>query len=247
MTDNQAHKGAARTALILYSVAFLAFVPVFLLFPARYAQLVEIQLTSASALADLRAVYGGFSLCLGVMFLKGLREPTWLEPSLFLAAASSAAVAIARTYSIAVSGVPNAVVLGFLALESVSAVWTWRVYRTTRVRRARPRFASMRETVVGACLEPTLQGSAQNPPFPDSCLAVATVYETSRCDPARAVVLPPSAVPPPTAAGDPDVKQATPTTRLPMWPASSRCRAPKTRGPQNWEHAHRQRGRCTRA
>lgn len=108
---------AARLLVIANCAVFVAFGFGLLLFPARFAEWVGIQLTSPSAFADLRAVYGGLSLSVAALFWQGLRNPDWFGPSLFLATASSGGLAAARLYSIAASGMPNALVLGFLASE----------------------------------------------------------------------------------------------------------------------------------
>jgi hypothetical protein len=91
--------------------------------------LIDLAPSTASALADVRAMYGGLSLAAGVFFLLGLRRESWFLPALFLVMASSGALAAARLYSIAVSGVPGTLVLAFLATEIVSFTWALLGYR----------------------------------------------------------------------------------------------------------------------
>jgi Domain of unknown function (DUF4345) len=118
-----------REIVLINAAVFLAFGLAFILFPVQLASLIDIAPSSASALADLRAMYGGLSLSAGVFFLLGLRRESWFLPSLFLVMASSACLALARLYSIAVSGVPGALVLAFLASELGSFAWAWLGYR----------------------------------------------------------------------------------------------------------------------
>lgn len=121
-----------RAIVMLNALVFLVFGAAFLLAPEPLAQWVDIELRSASALADVRAIYGGLPLAAGILFVLGLRRPTWLEPSLFLVMTSSGALAAARIYSTAVSGVPSALVWGFLASELFSLAWAALAYRSLR-------------------------------------------------------------------------------------------------------------------
>jgi hypothetical protein len=111
------------------ALVFIDFGAAFLLFPAQLAALLDIELTSATALADLRAIYGGLALSVGALFALGLRRASWLAPCLFLVAASSAALALSRIYSIAVSGMPRPIILVFLVTEVASSAWALLAYR----------------------------------------------------------------------------------------------------------------------
>jgi Domain of unknown function (DUF4345) len=129
MATNRSTALWIREIVLLNAVVFLAFGAAFLLFPAALAGHVDIELSSPSALADLRAMYGGLSLAVGALFALGLRRADWLAPSVFLVALSSAGLALGRVYSIAVAGVPSALVLALLATEVVSFVWALLAYR----------------------------------------------------------------------------------------------------------------------
>src|SRR5262245_11962653 len=95
-----------REIVVLNAVVFVGFGLALLAFPSELAALVDIELRSASALADARAMYGGLSLSVGAFFVLGLRRESWFVPSLFLVAASSGGLALGRIVSIAVSGMP---------------------------------------------------------------------------------------------------------------------------------------------
>jgi hypothetical protein len=129
--SNMTHAKVERSARLLvgFGSAFLfAFGLLALVLPERLAQLVDLSLASPSAFADLRAMYGGLSLAVALFLLRGARDPAWLAPGLFMIVATLAAAAGARLYSIAVSGMPNELVLGYLAAELLALPWPLRVY-----------------------------------------------------------------------------------------------------------------------
>jgi hypothetical protein len=124
------HKSrSARTLLIANFAIFLGYGIAAVLFPAKLAQLTDVQLPTTTALADLRALYGGLSLAIAALFLQALRDPRWVAPAVFMAIAASLGPASARLYSSAVSGVPNELVLGFLVAELGGALWAFVTYR----------------------------------------------------------------------------------------------------------------------
>jgi hypothetical protein len=123
---------SARPLLIANLAVFVAYGIAAVLFPANLAQLAEVQLPSSSALADLRALYGGLSLAIAALFLQALRDPRWVAPAVFMAIAASLGPASVRLYSCAVSGVPNELVLGFIVTEIGGAVWAFVTYRALR-------------------------------------------------------------------------------------------------------------------
>jgi hypothetical protein len=118
-----------REIVLINAVVFLAFGVAFLLAPRTLAGWLEIEAATPSALADLRAMYGGLPLAVGVFFVLGLREPGWLAPALFATAACSGGLAVARVYSIFASGVPSTLIFVFLALEIASLAWATVAYR----------------------------------------------------------------------------------------------------------------------
>ena len=119
---------SARLLVGLGSAFFFVYGLLALVLPEQFARLVELPLASPSALADLRAMYGGLPLALGFVLLRGARDPLWLAPSLFIIVATLAGAAGARLYSVAVSGLPNELVLWYLAAELLGIPWPLRVY-----------------------------------------------------------------------------------------------------------------------
>jgi hypothetical protein len=137
MTENNNHINprTGRMFMRLSSVAFVVFGLVALLLPSALARTVEIELSSATALADFRAMYGGMSLGIGLLLIQGLRRPSWYLPSLLLLTVTCGTVATARIYSTLVSGVPSEMILAFAAIELLAfglGLWSYR--RLTRNR-----------------------------------------------------------------------------------------------------------------
>ena len=115
--------------MVINAGVFLAFGAAFVVAPAQFAGWLDIELGSPSALADARAVYGGLSLACGALLALGLRRVSWFMPSSFRVMASSAGLALARMYSMVVSGMPGPLVLAFLATQVGSFVWALLGYR----------------------------------------------------------------------------------------------------------------------
>lgn len=118
-----------RAIVVVNALVFVDFGLAFLAVPEGLTRMLDIELHSASALADLRAVYGGLSLAVGVCMFAGLRNTTWLAPTLLLVMLTSGGLAFGRVYSMLASGMPNLAILGFLATELVSLLWAAWAYR----------------------------------------------------------------------------------------------------------------------
>lgn len=93
-----------------------------LFFPAAGMAGFEMQITTVSALNEIRANYGGMHIALGLLFLSGaflgvLRVTTLLVIALF-----TAGLVLGRLLSLALDGVPNHFVLGLFALEALGCV-----------------------------------------------------------------------------------------------------------------------------
>lgn len=128
MKNKRTHS-AARRLLWIFGIGSIIFGVLGLLIPGQILQWVDIALTSPTASADARALYGGVPLAIGALFLYALREPSWLEPALALGAAVTGGPALARVYSIAASGMPDPLVLIYLVLEVWGFLWALRILR----------------------------------------------------------------------------------------------------------------------
>lgn len=127
-----------RAIIVINALVFVDFGVAFLARPEALARLMNIELQSASALADLRAVYGGLSLAVGVWLFASMRRADWLGSSLVLVMLTSGGLAFGRVYSMLASGMPSGVILGFLATEIMSLLWAALVYRALSVRAREP-------------------------------------------------------------------------------------------------------------
>lgn len=93
---------------VLYVAAalYLGVGALFLVWPSA-TSLVGLALASATADNDVRAVYGGANVGLGVFFLLAASRPAWTRPALWGMALALGGMAAARLLSWAVVGFPE--------------------------------------------------------------------------------------------------------------------------------------------
>ena len=122
-----------KAFIALNALVFVGFGLAFIVAPTYFASTVEIELPTTTALADLRAIYGGLSLSVGIFFALGLVRPALVLPVLWLIAGSSLALGLSRVYSTLVSGTPGSQIFLFTALELVAAaLGAWLYTRESR-------------------------------------------------------------------------------------------------------------------
>lgn len=120
-------------ALLLWidCILFVGFGAGFLAAPLELADLVLGAATSEpSAIIDMRATYGGFSIGAGFFFglCAGRRE--WLRPGLVMSVLAISGIGAARIVGLIADGQPNAFMILFLAFEIAAVALT-----TTALRR----------------------------------------------------------------------------------------------------------------
>jgi hypothetical protein len=123
---------AMKSARVLIGVnlaVYAAFGLAALFVPRWLASVVGIELSSPSALADFRAIYGGIPLGIGVAMAAGLYRSEWLIPAVALAGVCALEAALARAYSWIASGTPSALIIAFMCAELLAAHWAWSCYR----------------------------------------------------------------------------------------------------------------------
>ena len=86
--------------LIAGAVVTLGFGVAYLVASSRMARMVGIEVPSASARADYRAIYGGAQFALGVFFALAASRPEWREPGLAALALFAAGFGVARLASL---------------------------------------------------------------------------------------------------------------------------------------------------
>ncbi len=125
MTSPPRHRAATTRlpvlALGLGALGFIGFGLAFLLAPGLLG-LVELDASTPSARSDVRAVYGGIELGVGVFLAVCVRRPAWHRAGLTAQALTLGGAALGRVASLAADGLPRPLVLGLGALELLGAV-----------------------------------------------------------------------------------------------------------------------------
>jgi hypothetical protein len=111
-------------------LGFVAFGVAYLVDPHGMMELVGLQLTTATAAADVRAIYGGLQLAVGVFLLACARRDDWMLPGLLATSYVFSFVAGARIVGIARDRATDGVTLGALAVEISCAVIGAFAYRS---------------------------------------------------------------------------------------------------------------------
>ena len=81
-----------------------------------------LQLQGASGPAEIRAMYGGLQLGLGLYFLVALRRPSWERPALQVALFTVAGLGLGRAAGVLMSRAFTPLLLGLVALEFAGAI-----------------------------------------------------------------------------------------------------------------------------
>jgi Domain of unknown function (DUF4345) len=119
----------ARGLLFLGGAVFAAIGLGFLVMPVQWAAIVEISLPTATARTDLRATYGGFDLAVGIFLVLSASRPRWVRPGLVAFGLAAAGFGSGRLLGILVEGTASPLMLGFAAIETVSAVLAFALLR----------------------------------------------------------------------------------------------------------------------
>lgn len=119
----------ARAILALSALPFAAIGAAFLLAPGTMATFVDVRLASATADADVRAVYGGLQLGCALFLLWAAADPARCRAGLVAQLALYGGLALARLPSYALAGLPSPLGLALHAGELVGlalGVFAWR-------------------------------------------------------------------------------------------------------------------------
>jgi hypothetical protein len=107
----------------LTAATFSAFGVAFAFWPAAMAQLIDIQLLTATAKVDFAATYGGFELGFGAFLLLCLRRRGWLETGLWAGALSLGGFATVRLLTLLAGSAPvRPAIYVALALETAGVL-----------------------------------------------------------------------------------------------------------------------------
>jgi hypothetical protein len=135
MNDDALLRRLTFLFLVAHAAVFLAFGLGFLLFTEGLAQRLDIHLRSATALADLRAMYGGMSLGVGLLFVLAIARPAYVRAALFTVAATSIGLLAARLGTMLTHPDPvGPAIHGFSIMEAASAAGAvWLLARPSEV------------------------------------------------------------------------------------------------------------------
>lgn len=122
----------ARIVLALSALPFAGIGVAFLVQPKAMALLVGVEVTDATADADVRAVYGGLQLGCALLLAGAATRPAWVHPGLVAQIVLYGGLAAARFVSYAVVGLPSALGLALHLGEIVGwicGVAAWQAVR----------------------------------------------------------------------------------------------------------------------
>ena len=111
------HTTLARLLVAINAAIFGTWGIAFLLQPVALAAKLDIALTSPSAIADLRAMYGGMNIGFAIAFGLGVRYAAWLRPTLIIATLASTGLATGRLLTMAIDGRPSLFIIALLISE----------------------------------------------------------------------------------------------------------------------------------
>ncbi|MFT3711803.1 MAG: DUF4345 family protein [Archangium sp.] len=114
---------------VVNAVLFAAFAVGAFFVPQLLATPLEISLTTPTALADFRAVYGGLSFGIAFLSVFALRKPEFQLPVLWLLTFCMDGLILGRLISTVMSGPGSVVIFAQLGLELFSAAWGFALIR----------------------------------------------------------------------------------------------------------------------
>lgn len=112
----------ARVVLLLGALMFGALGVYLLKEPGKLDEWIGLRATSAEALTELRALYGGLEIGLGLFLLLCFFRSQWISAGLACLLFICAGIAIARVIGFILDGSLNNMMLGFLATEVVFVI-----------------------------------------------------------------------------------------------------------------------------
>lgn len=111
----------ARFSLLFAALAFGGFGGWLLIAPHAIS-LVGVELTSPSAVAEVRAYYGGLEVGMALFFVLAIRRSSWWMPALTVQAATMGGAAAGRVIGILVDGATGGLILLIAAAEAAGAL-----------------------------------------------------------------------------------------------------------------------------
>ena len=110
-----------RVYLLAMGGFFAAFGIAYVVRPAEFAALAELQLPSSTALIEVQGFYGGQLLALGLLMLLGVQSPRFAFTGLLVAATSLGGTAIGRILGVLAQGTCPPAIAAALLIETTGA------------------------------------------------------------------------------------------------------------------------------
>ncbi|MCO4761053.1 MAG: DUF4345 domain-containing protein [Myxococcales bacterium] len=107
--------------------------------PAGLLDIIDLRAESPLGRLEIRAMYGGFGVVMGLLHGIAASRVVWLTQGVFVSASLTAGLLAGRLLSVAVEGVPGPTGLMLIGLESsdvaVSFVALWRLFVAARAQK----------------------------------------------------------------------------------------------------------------
>lgn len=126
-----------RVVLLVSAGAFAFFGAWALVAPANQLALVDVGLPNATATADTRAQYGGFTLGMGVFLFVCVARREWTSAGLAASACTLSGFVLARGASVVIDGSVRPVIFYLMAGEGSGAVLSFVGWRVNAKHRAK--------------------------------------------------------------------------------------------------------------
>lgn len=126
---------APRLILTLCALAFIGFGLVFLVSPAPMARFVDLELLTPTAFTEVRAMYGGLEIGIGVFLLTAVARRDHVVLGLRVALFAFVGLAAGRLIGLVVDGPWQPVMWLLVAAEITAAALAWWALSTMRAAR----------------------------------------------------------------------------------------------------------------
>jgi hypothetical protein len=125
-----------RGVLLISACVFAFFGAWAFVTPENQVSLIDVGVPNATARADVRAQYGGFTLGMGVFLFVCFLRREWTSPGLAGSAITLTGFVAARVFSVSIDGPVSPTIFKLMAAEGSGAVLSWIGWRMSARRTA---------------------------------------------------------------------------------------------------------------
>lgn len=115
----------AKAYLALHAIMWLPYGIACLLKPEMLNELTGIAMTSATAITEIRAMYGGIQSAVGALCVMALLRASMLRPALATLAFLLTGLAISRSIGLSLDTSGSEYTYGAVGFEAVTAIISW--------------------------------------------------------------------------------------------------------------------------